>query len=157
MTSADGRAGPENEDEGESHGSEPLTASMFSEQPSSFPDMKNPWSVRNRFKRAWEIVRGRDVRQQIFADPERSIRQARAHQENRWRNIYAFVLLVGMILQVAFADWFFWTFAVENDFIIEPTIIVAFLSSVVVEVIGLVLVITQSLFPRGKEPVAIAT
>lgn len=56
-----------------------------------------------------------------------------------------------MLFQIAFADVFFWTFAVRHDWEVSDTLIIAFLSAVVVEVIGLVLVVTQSLFPRSKD------
>lgn len=105
------------------------------------------FSLRGKLKRAMQILRGKDV-EQLTSDPDRAIRQARAHQENRWRGVYALVLLVGMTGQIAFADWIFWRFLVESNFRIEPAIFVAFFASVVVEVIGLVLVVTRSLFPN---------
>lgn len=107
------------------------------------------WTIFDRIAGAWGVLRGREVVRRITEDPDVLIRRGRARQENRWRNIYAFVLLVGMGVQVWFADMYIMRYSEAKDFDVEPTVIIAFLSSVVVEVIGLVLVITQSLFPRN--------
>ena len=106
------------------------------------------WSWVDRLAVAWRVLRGREVGRRITEDPDVLIRRGRARQENRWRNIYAFVLLAGMGVQVFFADMYILRYSEERDFQVDPSVIIAFLSSVVVEVIGLVLVITQSLFPR---------
>ena len=105
------------------------------------------FSFRGRVRRSWQVFRGKDV-EQLTSDPERSIRQARAHQENRWRGVYALVLLIAMTGQIVFADWVFFRFLTENSFHIESAIFIAFFTSVVAEVIGLVLAVTRSLFPN---------
>ena len=107
------------------------------------------WTLGDRISGAFRVLRGRDVGRRITEDPDVSIRRGRARQENRWRNIYAFVLLAGMGVQVWFADMYMLRYSEAKDFDVDPSVIIAFLSSVVVEVIGLVLVITQSLFPRS--------
>ena len=107
------------------------------------------WTLFDRIAGALTVLRGRDVVRRITEDPDVLIRRGRARQENRWRNIYAFVLLVGMGVQVWFADIYIMRYSEARDFNVDPSVIIAFLSSVVVEVIGLVLVITQSLFPRN--------
>lgn len=135
-------------DEGESHANLPVAPPAAT---LNFPSAENPWSFRRRMSKAWRILRGRDIAERVTADPESRLRQARAHQENRWRSVYAFVLLVGMLGQVIFADVFFWQYTVHNEFRPPEGVVIAFLTSVVVEVIGLVLVVTQSLFPRSRD------
>lgn len=105
-----------------------------------------------RVANAWKILRGKSITQRITTDPEAQIRQRRLSSENRWRNIYAFALLTAMLWQIGNANVFFGHYARENDYDLDPSVIVAFLSAVVVEVIGLVLVVTRSLFPRDKNP-----
>lgn len=127
-------------------------SSLLIEPPTSSSETgtATQFSLRGKIRRAWQILRGKDV-EVLTADPDGAIRQARAHQDNRWRGVYALVLLIAMVGQVVFADWIFVRYLDENAFDIEPAIFIAFLTSVVVEVIGLVLVITQSLFPRAKD------
>ena len=111
------------------------------------------WTFVDRFVGAWRVFRGHDVGHRITEDPDAKIRRGRARQENRWRNVYAFALLAGMGVQVWFADSYMLRYSEALKFNIDPSVIIAFLSSVVVEVIGLVLVITQSLFPRNSTDV----
>lgn len=139
-------AASEIDDEGEG----PITASrppLGPENGSIAPSKINAYSLRGRWKYAWRLLRGQGVEDILTADPAEQIRNARAQQDNRWRGVYAIVLLIGMSTQIAFADWIFWRFLVHNKYEIDSAIFIAFFSSVVVEVIGLVFVVTKSLFP----------
>jgi hypothetical protein len=104
-----------------------------------------------RARDSWRVLTGRDIGEQLTSDPEARIRHQRLSNENGWRNVYAFVLLCAMLWQIWTANKFFQQYSEVNDYILDSSVIIAFLSSVVVEVIGLVLVITQSLFPKAPD------
>ncbi|MEC5168552.1 hypothetical protein [Glaciihabitans sp. GrIS 2.15] len=132
-------------DEGETQTGVDLPADLTANQQAP----ATRWTIGDRIAGALRVLTGREVGRRISEDPDVQIRRGRARQENRWRNIYAFVLLVGMGVQVWFADMYMMRYSEAKNFDVDPSVIIAFLSSVVVEVIGLVLVITQSLFPRS--------
>jgi hypothetical protein len=58
--------------------------------------------------------------------------------------------LVFMALQILVADAMFGTYGFGNGWVLPPSAVVAWLGSVVAEVIGVVLVVTRSLFPRRR-------
>lgn len=67
------------------------------------------------------------------------------------RVIYARALLLAMIAQVALADWFFWKYMLAFEFRAPEKTMIAWLAGGVVEIIGLVFVITRYLFPDNND------
>lgn len=102
---------------------------------------------RGRLRRAFAELRGTKVLGPIKDDSDQAIRHARGRQENSLRGVYGTVLLVAMCGQVAFADYFLIRYGDEMKWQLPESVVLAFFTSVVVEVIGLVLVVTTSLFP----------
>ena len=70
-------------------------------------------------------------------------------QDIRLKKVYAWTLLGMMGVQILIADTVFFIYAEWGvDWRFPPGVITGWLSATVVEVIGVVLVVTRSLFPR---------
>ena len=72
-------------------------------------------------------------------------------QDQSLRKWYARLLLLGMAAQVIFANVIFWRYSTAAEWKMPSEVVIAWLSGTVVEIIGLVLIITRSLFPPGKD------
>lgn len=110
----------------------------------------SPNGVGARISYAWKVLLGRSAVQRVVGETQDHLQVERTRNENRYRDLYARSLLAVMCAQVAFADWFLYRIAREHHFTLSDTVLVAFIGSVVAEIIGLVLVITQSLFPDSS-------
>ncbi|PJE02354.1 MAG: hypothetical protein CK428_29915 [Mycobacterium sp.] len=64
--------------------------------------------------------------------------------------MYAFVLLLAMIVQVGVADYFFWRYLQAYEFKAPEQTMSVWIGAAVVQLIGLVVIITKYLFPDGK-------
>lgn len=73
-----------------------------------------------------------------------------ARSDLTFRRIYASVLLTAMIAQVAIADWFFWKYLQAYDFRAPVQAMSVWIGAAVVQLIGLVVIVTQYLFPKGE-------
>ncbi|MDR0283781.1 MAG: hypothetical protein LBI33_02680 [Propionibacteriaceae bacterium] len=93
------------------------------------------------------------VSQEIAEERKKtSLNYRRLEQELRWREKYASNLRWIMIIQIVIADILFAVYLCQNAWSVPVAAISVYLSATVVEVIGLVYVITTSLFPnRGKK------
>lgn len=63
-----------------------------------------------------------------------------------FRRVYAFALLIAMIAQVGIADWFFWQYMQAYDFKVPEKPMSVWIGAAVVQLIGLVAIITKYLF-----------
>jgi hypothetical protein len=68
-----------------------------------------------------------------------------------FRRIYAFVLLTAMIAQVGVADWFFWRYMEAYQFKVPEQSMSVWIGAAVVQLIGLVVIITKYLFPSKTD------
>ena len=97
-------------------------------------------------------VKNRDKTEvQSFDDLSRQQRRQRekdATQNRKLRLVYAGVLLLVMLAQIAAADWVFYLYGRANSWMIPPEAIQAWLAATVIEVIGVVVVITRFLFSK---------
>jgi hypothetical protein len=80
----------------------------------------------------------------------RELARSKAEQEIGFRKMYANGALVAMGIQVLIADAAFYIYGYANGWHIPSSAIEVWLAAVVVQVIGVVLVITRSLFPSDK-------
>ena len=67
-----------------------------------------------------------------------------------FRRVYAFVLLIAMMVQVGIADWFFWRYMQAYEFKVPERPMSVWIGAAVVQLIGLVAIITKYLF--GDKP-----
>ncbi len=68
-----------------------------------------------------------------------------------FRRIYAFVLLFAMIAQVGIADYFFWRYMQAYAFKVPEQSMSVWIGAAVVQLIGLVVIITKYLFPNKTD------
>lgn len=82
-------------------------------------------------------------------DPFDAVRLASLRADLGYRRTFAQQFRIGMFIQLAIADLVFFIYAwVGEDWKVPTAAINVWLSATVVQVIGIVLVITQNLFPR---------
>ena len=67
-----------------------------------------------------------------------------------FRRAYAVVLLFAMVVQVGIADLFFWRYLQAYDYKAPEQTMSVWIGAAVVQLIGLVIIITKYLFPEGK-------
>jgi len=81
---------------------------------------------------------------------QQAIVNSRGEQEVQLRGQYAKAAGGAVLLQIAIADYFFYRYAdsSEVDWNIPGPVILGWLGATVVQVIGILLVITRSLFPN---------
>jgi hypothetical protein len=72
-------------------------------------------------------------------------------QDIALKKTYARWLLIAMTVQLAVADAGFFWYGIANTWAIEPIVMEFWLSSAVVQVIGIVYVIARYLFPRRDQ------
>ncbi|MCV7377935.1 hypothetical protein BST11_20985 [Mycobacterium alsense] len=65
-----------------------------------------------------------------------------------FRRVYAAVLLVAMVIQVGIADWFFYLYLRAYEFRAPEQSMSVWIGAAVVQLIGLVVIITKYLFPN---------
>lgn len=106
--------------------------------------------------RWWQFVQ-RHRRSRSSRQPVETFEQAnRAHHlkvkrsEFNLRRIYAGVLLGAMMIQVGIADYFFWEYLKAYEFRAPESPMIAWLSAGVVQIVGLVFVITKYLFIKPE-------
>jgi hypothetical protein len=68
-----------------------------------------------------------------------------------FRRIYAFVLLLAMIVQVGIADYFFWRYMQAYEFKVPEQAMSVWIGAAVVQLIGLIAIITKYLFPDKSD------
>lgn len=73
-------------------------------------------------------------------------------QDIRLKKVYAWILLILLTLQMATVDVGIYFYGVNNAWDIDPTVLHWWLGSTVVEIVGIVLVVTRYLFPRRDRP-----
>lgn len=115
--------------------------------------------------RLWSALTSRIIRAVESSDPltlgavfgsaedDRETREnlqklTKANQRLRLRRLVANWAILFVIIQLISSNVFFWYYMSENDFLINPNVVIAWLSACVVEVIGILVVIARSLFPR---------
>lgn len=84
------------------------------------------------------------------AHPITPVDQRQQEQNLKHENRYATFLLGGLAAQTVFADIIFAKYASEIDWKLPETVVIGFLAAVVIELIGLVYVVTRHLFPPQK-------
>ncbi|MFT9527251.1 hypothetical protein ACM0AU_22385 [Mycobacteroides abscessus subsp. abscessus] len=67
-----------------------------------------------------------------------------------FRRVYAFVLLLAMVIQVGIADWFFYLYLRAYEFRAPEQSMSVWIGAAVVQLIGLVVIITKYLFPNKE-------
>lgn len=72
----------------------------------------------------------------------------KTNQRLRLRRLIANWAIFFVIAQLACSNVFFWLYLSSNSYVVEPQVMIAWLSACVVEVIGILVVIARSLFPR---------
>jgi hypothetical protein len=65
-----------------------------------------------------------------------------------FRRVYAAVLLAAMVIQVGIADWFFYLYLRAYEFRAPEQSMSVWIGAAVVQLIGLVVIITKYLFPN---------
>lgn len=88
-----------------------------------------------------------------FDDLPRQHRRAKTkdvEQNRKLRLTYAAVLLVIMLIQVAIADVIFYLYGTANHWNVPASVISSWLAATVIEVIGVVVVITRFLFSKDS-------
>jgi hypothetical protein len=108
---------------------------MMSQAPSSPEDVKNL---------ARQARRGEAAK----VAPLNHLDARNLEQDLSLKRKYADWLLWMMVGQLTIADLGFGIYGFANDWDIEPSVIQVWLGATVVEVIGIVLVVTRYLFPR---------
>lgn len=74
-------------------------------------------------------------------------------QELSLRKWYAVAAGVVVLLQIGLANWFFYKYASDGvQWVVPDSVMAAWLAAVVVQVIGVLLVITRNLFPNRDGP-----
>lgn len=68
-----------------------------------------------------------------------------------FRRVYAFVLLIAMVIQVGVADWFFYLYLRAYEFRAPEQTMSVWIGAAVVQLIGLVAIITKYLFPNSNK------
>ncbi|MFD2839364.1 hypothetical protein ACFSYH_02100 [Populibacterium corticicola] len=76
------------------------------------------------------------------------LRLAKRSQILQLRRTVAKWAIFFVVLQLACSNYFFWRYLDGRDFSIHPEVMIAWLSACVIEVIGILVVITRSLFPQ---------
>ena len=79
---------------------------------------------------------------------ERLQRLIKTNQRLKLRRLIANWAIFFVILQLTCSNIFFWFYLGENHYDIHPQVMIAWLSACVIEVIGILIVIARSLFPR---------
>jgi hypothetical protein len=81
---------------------------------------------------------------------QRAVANARGRQELLLRGSYASVAGGVVLVQMGIADWFFYKYASSPaiDWDVPGPVILGWMSATVVQVVGILLVITRSLFPN---------
>lgn len=72
----------------------------------------------------------------------------KTNQRLKLRRLVANWAIFFVIVQLACSNVFFWLFLSKNNYSVEPQVMIAWLSACVVEVIGILVVIARSLFPK---------
>lgn len=72
----------------------------------------------------------------------------KTNQRLRLRRLVANWAIFFVTLQLACSNWFFWTYLAENRFSVPEGVMISWMSACVVEVIGILVVIARSLFPK---------
>lgn len=64
------------------------------------------------------------------------------------KRLLAYFAIAAVAIQLGIADWFFYSYLSRVDFIPSDAVMIAWLSSTVVEIIGIVAIIARNLFPN---------
>lgn len=84
------------------------------------------------------------------APREREVALAAARSRKKMRDVYGYVLLGLLFLQVAAVHVVFIVFAVMNGWEVEPPVFIAYLGTTLGETIGLAHVVVRHLFPTPR-------
>lgn len=115
----------------------------------TFDDLPAPAKKAGRFATFIAFLKPRRVRAEGLA----ALEEERARIDNSLRRAYGWALFAVMSAQLVAADWFIYRLAVHNNWDISDGVVIAYLTSVVVEVIGLVTLVTTYLFRAPERSV----
>lgn len=79
---------------------------------------------------------------------EKLQRLIKTNQRLKLRRLIANWAIFFVIIQLACSNVFFWLYLRENHYTVQPQVMIAWLSACVIEVIGILMVIARSLFPK---------
>jgi hypothetical protein len=92
-----------------------------------------------------------DLPQSGHRDPDLARRED--EQDIGLKRLYAVALLLLIGVQVAFVDYIFYRYAKEGTgWKVDPVVMQAWLAATVIEVLGVVAIVVQHLFPRRDDP-----
>lgn len=100
-----------------------------------------------RFSSAWSTLRGTTAQ---LPNRDELIRE-RYKKKTARQDHYGIWLMVTLIVQLIAINAFMWWLLRKNDWQVDSSIIIAFLTSVVAEVIGLVYAVVKATFDRDEE------
>jgi hypothetical protein len=110
------------------------------------PTEKSQGAAREEIK---EIARTRDEATELSALPPGALRTKDRLLDIELKEAYAYALLIGLGVQILIADAVFVAYAWKGvHWAVTASVMDVWLGATVVEVIGVVYVVTRSLFPR---------
>ena len=100
-----------------------------------------------------EIARKPDQTRELdsLPDPFADLKRKDLQQDIDLKRMYAIAVLGGLGIQTAIADYFFYRYGQGVKWQISSTVMSTWTSATVVEVVGIVLVVTRYLFPRRDQ------
>ncbi|RFZ49356.1 hypothetical protein MSS2_04253 [Mycobacterium marinum] len=123
-------------------------------QPSDYADPGEDPQTGVAKRRFWPRWMRRPSRRQPVQNFDQAMasHQLKEQRSNfNFRRIYAFVLLFAMIAQVGIADYFFWRYMRAYEFKVPEQSMSVWIGAAVVQLIGLVVIITKYLFPNKSD------
>ena len=111
-----------------------------------FAELRKP-TFTERVALAWSTLRGTATQ---LPNRDELIRE-RYKKKTARQNHYGICLMITLIVQLVAINAFMWWLLRKNDWQVDSSIIIAFLTSVVAEVIGLVYAVVKATFDRDEE------
>lgn len=103
--------------------------------------------LNERLSTAWRALKGKPAQ---LPDRDELIRERYKNKTAR-QSHYGVWLMVTLIVQLLAINAFMWTLLVKNNWNTDSSVIIAFLTSVVAEVIGLVYAVVRATFDRDED------